>query len=441
MKRLFSLPISLTIKNHILRTFFLIAFIIAALFSYHYRLEVDMTANDSNTLSHQTQKILAQLPAPISVKVYLKTAHPLRRSIKALLERYQRQKPNLTMQFIDPERELQKVRDLTIGSQGLTVVEYQGLSEQIVFLDEASLTNALLQLANNQTRWVSFLTGHGERALTGIANFDLGLFGKQLAQRNIKAQPLNLAEIGAIPNNSAVLILASPRVALLPGELQLIQAYLNQGGNLLLLTDPDTPYLQAIEHQLGLTKLPGTLQDASGKVFGLNDPYFVLVSHYASHSITQGFENITVYPTVAAFAVQSKTDFDAVALFNSSDQAFLTTEVHSQSANQKGSLPMAYALTRNVPGKPEQRIVVVGDGDFLSNTFVGNVGNREMGLRIFNWLTHDDRFVDIPIKIAPGRNLQFSRFTLGLLSSFFLIILPLALIGSGLIIGYKRRQK
>jgi ABC-type uncharacterized transport system involved in gliding motility auxiliary subunit len=416
------------IKMQARRGLFLLAFISAASISYHYSTEIDLTANRSNTLSKTTQTLLAQLPEAIHVKVYLKTAHPLRRQIKQLLERYHQQKSNLTVQFIDPEIELQKVRDLTIGSQGLTIVEYQGRSESIAFLDEASLTQALLQFAENKARWVSFLTGHGERSPTGIANFDLGLFNKHLAQRNIKTQRLNWVQTGALPDNSAVLVLATPRVALLPGELQRIQQYVSQGGNLLLLTDPDAPYLQPIEQQLGLTKLPGTLLDNSGQLYGLNDPHFVLVSQYNAHKITQGFENITVYPTAAALAVTQKTDFQTVAIF-------------SHHAESQGALPLAYALTRNLPNKPQQRIVVVGDGDFLSNTFVGNVGNREMGLRIFNWLTHDDRFVDIPIKIAPGRSLQLSPLALGTLSSFFLVGLPLLLIGSGLMMGYKRQRR
>jgi hypothetical protein len=432
-------------KNRLISYVFLIVFINAAVLTHTYYTEMDVTANGSNTLSKATQKVLANLPQPVQIKVYLKTAHPLRRQIKQLITRYQQQKPNLSLQFIDPERELAKVQGLTISSQGLIIVESQGRSEQIAFLDELSLTNALLQFTQQTIRWVSFLSGHGERSPTGIANFDLGIFGKQLVQRNSQVQSLNLAQINTIPDNSAVLVLAAPRVPLLAGELQLIQSYLKRGGNLLLLTDPDNTYLQSIEQQLGIIKLPGTLIDNGGKLYGIDDPHFALVSQYPRHTITQGLQSMTVYPTAAALAFTKNTDFQAVPILFSGEQTWTDANDNNrfdpQSVEKYGSLPLAYALTRELPNKPQQRIVVVGDGDFLSNTFVGNVGNQEMGLRLFNWLSHDDRFVDIPLKVTHGRSLQFRPLTLGAIGVFFMLVLPISLIVTGFVIYYKRRRR
>jgi len=423
------------IQNRLFLAIFLALFINAAFVSSQHTAEIDVTANGSNTLSNATRKVLTQLSAPVQVTVYLKTAHPLRRQIKHLVERYRQKKADLSLEFIDPEIELVKTKGLTIGSQGLTVISYRGHEEQVQFLDEFSFTNALAQLAkSNEVRWVSFLTGHGERSPTGMANFDLGLLGTQLLQRDIKVQPLNLAELTTIPSNISVLVLATPRVALLSGEILLLQTYLNQGGNLLLLTDPDEHYLSALEQQLGVGKLAGTVIDESGKLYGLDKQNFALVSQYLSHPITQGLQTMTVYPTAAPLMITQKTTFQTAALFQSG------AETWTNANPKKGALPLAYALTREIVGK-QQRVVIVGDGDFLSNTFVGNVGNMEMGLRIFNWLTHDDDFVDIPIKVAPGRSLQLSPLLLGSLSSFFLLVLPLLLIITGFVINYQRKRR
>lgn len=394
-----------------------------AFLSYRYSHEIDLTANSSNTLSAGTQKVLASLPDTVLITVYIKTAHPLKRQIKPLLEHYRRHKTNIKIRFVDPEYNLEKARELNVGSQGLIVVEYQGRSEKISFLDESSLTNALLQLANSKERWVSFLAGHGERSPTGVANFDLGTFAKDLKLRKIKAQALNLAQVGAIPDNSAVLVIAAPRVPLLAGELQLIQDYIKQGGNLLLLTDPDDKNILPIEQSLGIHTLAGTVTDESSKLYGINDPSFVLVSQYIRHPITQGMENITVYPAAAALVVDKNSGFEATAILKKDDFA------------------LGYALTREMKGKNQQRIVVIGDGDFLSNTFLGNVGNMEMGMRIFDWLTHDDQFIDVPIKQATGKNLQLTPVAIGVIGFGFLIILPLGLMGTGFWVWRRRKRR
>ena len=118
----------------------------------------------------------------------------------------------------------------------------------------------------------------------GIANFDLGQFGKELDRRKIKAQTINLATMPAIPDNSALLVITAPAVPLLAGEIDLIKQYIQQGGNLLLLTDPGNQHLDALQQLLGLRQLPGTIVDSSSKLYGINDPSFVLASEYAAAS-------------------------------------------------------------------------------------------------------------------------------------------------------------
>ena len=104
-------------------------------------------------------------------------------------------------------------------------------------------------------------------------------------------------------------------------------------------------------------------------------------------------------------------------------------------------MAFAYALTRTVNEKIQQRIVVVGDGDFLANAFIGNVGNLDMGLRMVNWLIHDDRFIDIPAKTAADKSLQLTQTAVAVIGFGFLIIIPLLLIGTGLFIWNKRKQR
>ena len=89
----------------------------------------------------------------------------------------------------------------------------------------------------------------------------------------------------------------------------------------------------------------------------------------------------------------------------------------------------------------QQRIVVMGDGDFLSNTYLANSGNSELGNRIINWLSNDDEFISIPPKIAGDLQLNMSGVTLGVMGLGFLFILPALLIALGVSIGLGRRQR
>jgi len=427
--------------------------------STRYHAETDITANAGNSLSQASQKLLGSLPDKIQLTAYIKKDPSLRSQIAQLVARYKRHKTELTLTFIDPDSDLKKTRELNIDAAGIIIVEYQGRTEKLNFIDESSLTNALLQLANADERWVTFLTGHGERSPDGIANFDLGQFGKELDRRKIKAQSINLATMPDIPGNSALLVLTAPAVPLLAGELELVKRYIRQGGNLLLLTDPDNHHLDTLQQLLGLRQLPGTLVDSKSKLYGINDPSFVLASDYLPHPITQGFQTITVYPVTAALEISEETDFAPAELLKSASQSWTETGpiagkilFDADGDEKQGPIAFAYALTRPSTSSGqalrqaqdrllEQRIVVVGDGDFLSNAYIGNVGNLDIGLRMINWLIHDDRFIDIPAKIASDKSLQLSQISVAVIGFGFLVVIPLLLMGTGIYIWRKRKQR
>jgi ABC-type uncharacterized transport system involved in gliding motility auxiliary subunit len=86
-------------------------------------------------------------------------------------------------------------------------------------------------------------------------------------------------------------------------------------------------------------------------------------------------------------------------------------------------------------------VVVIGDGDFLSNSFLGNGGNREFGQRVFDWVNGDDDQINVPDKSAPDRTLSLTQAQLGAISVVFLVAVPLVLAASGLLIGWRRRRR
>ncbi len=89
----------------------------------------------------------------------------------------------------------------------------------------------------------------------------------------------------------------------------------------------------------------------------------------------------------------------------------------------------------------KQRIVVLGDGDFLSNTYIGNQGNRDLAVNIFNWISHDDNFISIPSKTALDTKITLQQQTWWIIALVLLIILPLLLATLGFIIWRRRAKK
>jgi ABC-type uncharacterized transport system involved in gliding motility auxiliary subunit len=100
---------------------------------------------------------------------------------------------------------------------------------------------------------------------------------------------------------------------------------------------------------------------------------------------------------------------------------------------------IAVALQRNI-NDIEQRIVVIGNGAFLSNTFAGNGGNVDLGVNMVNWLARDDQIITLQPRPAKDSNIVLSRNQLTAISATFLLGVPLLLAGFGGAIWWMRRR-
>ena len=124
--------------------------------------------------------------------------------------------------------------------------------------------------------------------------------------------------------------------------------------------------------------------------------------------------------------------------------ALVLIAVYQPGRPPPAGLVIGVALSRPVPhsdGEKEQRLVIIGDGDFLSNTYLGNIGNLDLGLKLMNWLAAADDLIDIPARTVPDLTLELSYTTSAVIGFTFLLVLPLVLLSSGLIIWWRRNSR
>ena len=416
----------------------------------------DWTANGRISLSAESRAVLKQLDGPVEVVSYANPQGDLRQTIAGFLQRYQAAKPDLSLRFVDPQLDPAKMRELGITVDGALILHYKGHEQRLDELSERSLTNALERLQRGNDRIVAFVTGDDERRADGQANADMGTFMSQLESRGMRAVPLNFAQVGAVPAHTDLVVLASPTVPLAPGAVKALVGYVQNGGNLLWLTEPgnDDLGLKPLADALGVRVLPGVLVDGSGTALGLHNPRMIALGSYPPQAITRGLQLTTLFPQVSALAQVARTQWGVQAFLRSSPQSWTefkpidntaTSDIQFDAAagELKGPLDFGFALSRLSPSpdKSEQRAVVIGDGDFLSNTFLGNGGNRALGERVFDWLLGDDKLVDLPPRGAPDRLLDISQGELNALSFGFLIVLPLLLLLIGGAIVWRRRRR
>ena len=407
----------------------------------------DLTFNASNSLEPVSVSALRQLKGPVTITVYAteKDVHlgDIRKIIMNFISLYQRYKSDVKLVFIDPEKEPEKARAAKVQLNGEMVVEYAGRSEHLTTINEDTLTRALLHLGHTTSQTVMYLDGDGERKLDGGANHDLGLiFGAKLKQNGYRINSLNLAIAQDVPMNASMLVITRPEVDLMPGEVDKILRYVDRGGNLLWLVDPGPLHgLDRLAEKLDLQLPPVVVTDPDATRMNAPDTWSLGTS-YTPHAITEGFNLITAFPSARPLIWRENGDWHHHALVEVAENGWASEYADKQFDKQrdtKGPFTIALALNRNV-NSLSQRIVVVGNGAFLSNSFAGNGGNVDLGVNIVNWLAHEEKNIALQPRKSKDSSILLSRNQLTAISVAFLICLPMLLLGKGIHIWWKRRR-
>jgi ABC-type uncharacterized transport system involved in gliding motility auxiliary subunit len=418
-------------------------------------LSIDLTANQRNSLSDESIRLVKSLQYPLQVTIFISPTNENQEVLERLFKRYQHQQPLVNFRSLNPDLSPDLLRQHDIRFDGETLIEYQGRSEKISQVSEAIVTNAIQRLVRQGERWLVFLQGHGERNPYSERNHDFSIFASRLASKGYTIENLALTQTNSIPQNTDVLVIASPQVALLPGEVELIQEYLERGGDLLWLADTEQTQdsMELISDQLNIEFLPGVIVDPNAQLLGLNRVDFALVADYPRHPITQGVDSLSLFPQAQAlefngegdawqqssFLLSSETSWNETGdmagdLFNGDNDA-------ETRGPHKIGITLAASHESEQGSKFDQRIAIVGDADFLSNRYLGNGSNLEIGLNLINWLSHDDNLIAISPRAAPDTRLDLSKIQQIIIGLGFLLVLPLSLFGAGLTIWLKRRNR
>jgi ABC-type uncharacterized transport system involved in gliding motility auxiliary subunit len=414
--------------------------------SDRHAVRYDWTASGAHTLAEASIEVLDGLDGPIEITAFARQGSPQSERIEALLDRYRRAYPHLAVERVNPDLAPARVRELGITAEGQLTVTYRDRREIVREPTEQAVTNALVALTRGKERRVLFLAGHGERQPHGKANHDLGRFSDQLARSGVQLGAINPAASGALPEEMALLVIAGRQVGLLPGEQEQLEAYVADGGNLLWLLEPELEPLAPLLERVGVHPLPGVAVVATGQAYGIGDPSFAVVADYPDHPVTREFDDVTLLPQARALVTVAGSGWEATPLLRTSPRSWVESgpvddTVRHDTGEQRGPLTLAVALERPRPDGGTQRVVVVGDGDFLANAYLGNGGNLDLGLRVVNWLVEDDVLISIPPRSVPDRNLALSQVQFAVIGFGFLVGSPLLLLGIGLGSWWRRRRR
>ena len=427
---------------------FLVLWLVVAglvLYAAHlYRYVGDWTATGRNSLTAPSVGIVKALHGPVTIDAF---AHgpTLRHNIQALIAKYRRVDSQIQLVFINPDKHPALVRRTGITFNGELQIHYGTRSAVVLSPTEIGITNLLARLERTGLRNITFLTGNDERQETNAGVLGLSSWGTQLKARGFKISSFNLGSAQPIPAQTGVLVIADPRTPFLAGEVATLEAFVHKGGSLLWLLEPHhSEGLAGLAHRLGVTIPHGFAVDPTSSLLTGTNPDFIAIDRYPAVGPVRGMHLVTVFPTATALTVTAVKGIKALPILRTDRTAWqqrkpLAGLVQPPPGVVPGPLTLGVALER-ARGPHTQRVAIVGDSDFASNSFIGEGGNLALAMNLANWLAHDDTFINLPNRTSPDLTLALTAGEEDVIAFGFLLILPILFLGGGVMAWWRRRR-
>jgi ABC-type uncharacterized transport system involved in gliding motility auxiliary subunit len=433
----------------------------------------DLTANQVFSLSEQTLKVLQGLDSPAKLTVFEQAASFDR--FRDRLEEYTYQGPQLSIDYVDIDRQPARAKAANVQTAGTMVLEYKGRVERITNLEEQDIANAFIKATTGAERKVYFTAGHGEKDPTVSERTGYSAVAQALTSDNYASEKLVLAQSPAVPDGATLVVVAGPRTDFFPPEIDAIETYLAKGGKLLVMLDPaDKPGTPPLTNLIGLVNEWGiqvgedVVVDASGvgQMFG-GDASVPVAANYPGHPITQQFNLMTAFPMARSVSAPSEgvNGHTAQAFVETSAQSWAEKDLGGLTSGQQVTLdpatgdkpgpialgaavsaaataapaPPAPAEGQVAPPAPETRVVVVGDSDFAANFGLGIQGNRDLFMNAVNWLAQQEGLIAVRPRAPEDRRLTMTADQLNRISLLSIFIIPALIFGTGVYSWWRRR--
>ena len=458
--------------------------------------ELDLTGDKLYTLSDQTKGVLSRLDKDVHVYAFYTSTDRELGTVQEILRRYAAVSPKLTFEMVDPQARPELVKKYTITERGPRLVITAG-SEDARAKDpsEEELTNGIVKVAQTTSKVIYFLTGHGENDIDDGQNAE----GTKAAADGLRAEGYTVEKLSlikgsevqkgakitltpaakdakpekapgaalphgqgenelAIPQNAAAVVVGGARSALLGPEVAALETYVQKGGRLIALIEPDS------DAGLGTLLKQWKIEPETDLVVDTN-PLNRLMGFGAAAVLVQPTEAQQGHPAVKALVAPAMLmaarslkvasgglpGVEASVLLESGESAWGETNYKSGSAqldtkDNAGPVSMGVIAVKpvgdNDKRSDEGRILALGDSEWIDNKYLGVQGNRDLFLNAVNWLAEEQQRIAIHAKkrgtSTLGLELDGSQFAE--LKFFSLYLGPVLLVALGLGIVLIRRR-
>lgn len=395
------------IKKKWLRDTFLTILLVGIIFAMYVLLNyagekievknIDLTSNKIYSISEQTKTKLASLDKDVQIEL-INLSDAL--YIQDFVKQYGQLNSHIYISIIDDlnsRPDIMEKYNLTseekiigissdygkIAASLDDLYTYDYETNKSVDKTEEKITNAIVQVTANERPKIYFLTGHNA--------YDDSFF--QLVKEDIKAEAneienIDLLKVEKIPDDCKCLVITALKTDLTEMEKEKIIQYANNGGNILLLAEPEIedvekPNYNAILDLYGFSISKGLLfeQDSNKMIYGYPEFIITDIQDVINQNVKMNMEMCTMYTGKINFIEElSNKGIEYKAIAQTGESTFLrkdfniNSELMTENDEKSPNSIIGALVTRKIDEEKNSKMIVYSNCVFATNQPVANIG-------------------------------------------------------------------
>jgi hypothetical protein len=441
----------------------------------------DLTREQVFTPSRQAENVVDTLGQDVKLTYFYQGQDPAGKRARDMVEVLGRRNGRLHVRTVDPDKQPTVADTFGVRIYNAAVLEADGRRVQVMSTDEDQIALGILRVLRQRVTTICFVEGHNEYPIDnfefhthfeGLAGHSHGEGGSGVVlmrghgagrlRRALEAVGYDVrkivpATLPAIPSQCAAVVDLNPRTTYLPGESEALATYLAGGGAALLAYDLGfliEPHLAATLRRLGIVVEQNVVVDPLDHYS--TDPEVVAIPVYDDHPITRRVA-LSFFPGIRSITLRAPPSRVTVTpLFRSSADSYTrpVRTVAERAPDGGGDAPsagtgradrhvLAVAAEGAWPGSGADgqpfRLVVVGDGDFASNSFLPYMANGDLAVSMVRWLVREEHAPSVAPRIPVPPLVLLTKRQMQQIFLGIEVVLPLAVVLGGAVVWWRRR--
>jgi ABC-2 type transport system permease protein len=308
---------------------------------------------------------------------------------------------------------------------------------------EQGISGAIKYVVSEKTPVVYFTEGHNEISVdsqyTNVKGF--------LDKNNFQVKTLNLVTVGTVPDDAAMLIIAAPKSDLSLAEKNTLNAYLRAGGKAVFLfdylaNDPSLDQFNDLLSGFNVAVDNDKIMETDANNHATNDPYNILLNVSSNAIIPQSFP-VLLSNSRSISTLKNKKDYiTPTSLLSTSSTAVGEMVSKSSGANLKGPMDIAVAID-NKGFEKDCKILVMGNASFIADSAAQSTGYSNsliFFMQSISWMIDKQDEIIVPTKDYTSQTLNITQMQANVVGGVLVVVLPLIILGLGLLVYLRRRH-